>query len=438
MPPLVYRISQLLCKLLKDVYLGTNLGLYSLLWTLLSGRFLTSRGALFPALTDFGLDKETARRSEAALAYGQWKIATLLTSWQQIVTEEGAFQPHCHGGIRPVPVDITAFYRAHLTGCVSKHYTSQAGKALPAIVFGLVGRVGSVAGKRLCLPRHILRLTQGETEREFAKRLLSEAGHSLQKDEALIVDAGFSLADLLGIVGIRFVVRGAINFTARQNRLPDYAGQGCRPKFGKPMRAVAGKRKNKVLPATEPDQRFTRVIGGQKVTVLVWNDLVLPDAKPGSPSFRCVVFVHPRYKKPLILVTNLDIDVEALLALYRDRWPIEMLPQAAKPLLGCERSFVFGTESVYRLPELALLAGNVLSYVAATSQPVATGFWDRCVRPTCGRLRRVVSRVRFSELLVPDAQLRKKASVTAHLPKGILGHRRQKAVNDLRTQPRAA
>ena len=219
MPTLVYRISTLLSKLLNDVHQGTNLGLFCLLWTLLSGRLLTSRGALFPALTDFGLDKAAVYRSEAALAYGQWKIASLLANWQQIVTEEGQFQPHSHGGIRPVPVDITAFYRAHLSGCVSKHYTSQAGKALPAIVLGLVARVGSVSGKRLCLPRHILRLTQGERERDFAKRLLSEAASSLQKDEALIVDAGFSLVDVLGIPGIRFVLRGAINFTARQNQL---------------------------------------------------------------------------------------------------------------------------------------------------------------------------------------------------------------------------
>ena len=64
----VYPISTLLAKLPKDVYLGTNLGLFCLLWTLMSGRFLASCGALFPALTDFGLDKEAVKRSEAALA----------------------------------------------------------------------------------------------------------------------------------------------------------------------------------------------------------------------------------------------------------------------------------------------------------------------------------------------------------------------------------
>lgn len=95
-------------------------------------------------------------------------------------------------------------------------------------------------------------------------------------------------------------------------------------------------------------------------------------------------------------------------------------------MLGAHRAFVFGDESRHRLPELALLAGNIVTYVAATSAAVATGFWDRCCHPTCGRLRRVLLRVAFSAIPVPAGALRKKASVTAHLPTGVQGHRRLK------------
>ncbi len=77
-------------------------------------------------------------------------------------------------------------------------------------------------------------------------------------------------------------------------------------------------------------------------------------------------------------------------------------------MVGAHRAFVFGDESRYRLPELALLAGNVLAYVAATSAAVATGFWDRCCRPTCGRLRRVLLRVDFAAIPVPEGALRKR------------------------------
>ena len=100
-------------------------------------------------------------------------------------------------------------------------------------------------------------------------------------------------------------------------------------------------------------------------------------------------------------------------------------------MVGAHRAFVFGGESRHRLPELALLAGNVLAYVATTSAAVAMGLWDRCCRPTCGRLRRVLLRVDFSEVPVPEGPLRKKASVTAHLPKGVQGHRRRKSIRTL-------
>jgi len=89
---------------------------------------------------------------------------------------------------------------------------------------------------------------------------------------------------------------------------------------------------------------------------------------------------------------------------------------------------VCGGESRHRLPELALLAGNVLAYVAATAAAVATGFWDRGCRPTCGRLRRVLLHGDFSKSPVPEGPLRNKVSVTAHLPQGVQGHRRQQGV----------
>jgi hypothetical protein len=137
------------------------------------------------------------------------------------------------------------------------------------------------------------------------------------------------------------------------------------------------------------------------------------------------VIHDPRYHDPLVVATNLPLSASAGWGLYRDRWPIEQVPLAAKQMLGAHRACVCGGESRHRLPELGLLAGNVLAYVAATTAAVATGFWDRCCRPTCGRLRRVLLRVDFSEIPIPAGPLRKKASVTAHLPKGVQGHRRR-------------
>jgi hypothetical protein len=294
------------------------------------------------------------------------------------------------------------------------------------MVFGMVADVGSVGKKRLPLLRHLLRQQVGETEAQLQARLLKETARTLHKNEIQVVDAGFSLVNLLSNKEAAFVMRLDQNATARRNVLPPYPGRGAPCKYGEVVRPLARTYKGKKLAATAPTKIERWKAGRHRVRAYIFEDLVLSDACPGSATFRIVVIFDPRYKKPLILATNRPLSAYALWRLYADRWPVEQMPLASKQMLGCERSFVFSQESRWRLPELAMLAGNLLSYVAACSAPVATGFWDRCARPTSGRLRRVLARLSFSDLPLLSGQVRKKNSPTAHLPKGVAAHRRQK------------
>ena len=192
------------------------------------------------------------------------------------------------------------------------------------------------------------------------------------------------------------------------------------------MRPRARSYRDPWLGATPPDKVARWKVGRRTVRALILEGLVEKEQKPGAASFGCRVILDPHDKDPLVLATHLSITAYALFCLYRDRWPIEQVPLAAKQMLGAERRFVLGLHSRLRLPELALFSGNLLTYVAATSTPVASGFWDRCARPTCGRLRRQWLRLDFSELPVPEGQMRNKASVSAHLPKGVKAHRSKK------------
>jgi hypothetical protein len=100
---------------------------------------------------------------------------------------------------------------------------------------------------------------------------------------------------------------------------------------------------------------------------------------------------------------------------------------AAKQLLGAARQFVHAPETCQRLPELALLAGAVLSSAAATAPVIPIGFWDRRPQPTSGRLRRLLARTPFPQDFPVPARLRQTASATAQLPKGCWGQRRPPA-----------
>jgi hypothetical protein len=439
MHPTVYRVATVLCALVRGVPVGTNLGLVVLFWMLLTGRLLESRGAVIPALSALGLPPAVVRRSWAALGQGAWTKDQLLANWQGWVAQEGAWQPHVVGGYSPVAGDTTGFWRPHLQGCPTPHYSAAAGKALSAIPLGIVARVGSVDGQRLGVPLALVRAPTGEpSPRAHDRALVREAVAVLTPTDVLVVDRAFGVALLQDEAVPAWAARLPKHFTARRVTPPPYRGRGRPPTRGVLVRPLARRRQGKVLAATSPDAVTTWVEDGRVLRAEQWTDLVLPDAAPGAPRFQVVAVHDPRYRTPLLVATALPLPPREVRELYRNRWPVEQLPLAAKQLLGAARQFVSAPETCQRLPELALLAGAVLSYLAATQEAVPTGFWDRRPRRTPGRLRRLLADAPFPWNYPWPTPLRAKAAVTAHLPKGWFGQRRPKPAPAAATPAEAA
>jgi len=147
----------------------------------------------------------------------------------------------------------------------------------------------------------------------------------------------------------------------------------------------------------------------------------VPD--PANETFDVYAIYDPEFKEPWLLATPVTLKAQSVRAIYRDRWPVEQIPLSAKQMVGAQRQFVHHPESVQRLPELALLAGSILSFLAASFPPTPTGFWDRAPKRTPGRFRRLLMGQPFPKDASISGQFRKKASVTAHLPKGILARK---------------
>lgn len=428
MPEPVYRTLTLLGSLVLPLPVGTNMGLLHLLWMLVSGQLLATRGAVIPGLSACGLSERAVRRAWAALGQGAWDSSVLLARWTAMVLAEGRWQPQQHGGYQPVAVDVTAFFRPQLQDCPTTHYHAEAGKALPAIPFGVLGPVGRVGSQRLALPRAFVRADPADPRTSTHQRLVVRAAVAqCAADEALVFDAGFSLTLVQEEGAMRYVVRCAKNDTFRRASPPPYRGRGRPPTRGERVRPLPRRRKGQLIAATPPDRTATWREDDVVLRAEIWDDLVRPDAAPGAPSFMVVALYDPRYRDPLLLATPLPLTAPELRACYPDRWAIEQIPLAAKEMVGATRSFVHAKETCQRLPELALLAGAILSYVAATAPAVPTGFWDRRPRPTPGRLRRVLTRCPFPHDFPFPARLREKASPTAHLPTGFWGQRRRRA-----------
>jgi hypothetical protein len=88
----------MLSTLVTPLPRGANLGLLHLLWMLVSGRLLASRGALFPAVPETGLSDGPVRRAWAALTSPGWSSDALIQRWGQPVAPAGRWQAHRHGG----------------------------------------------------------------------------------------------------------------------------------------------------------------------------------------------------------------------------------------------------------------------------------------------------------------------------------------------------
>ncbi len=426
---------QAMAFIVQVVPIGTNIGLIRILWVMVNSSFLQSRGAVLSALHLSGFEAQEIRRSWAALRYGTWEVNELLENWQVYVASQNQWRARRYERYRVLSVDITGFWRPHLQGWTGKHYHNLAQKALPAVVVGVIIISGQVGTHRIPLLRRLVRCQPQVRKAEFRCQLLKEAATHAESDMVIVVDAEFGLAELQAARVLRYVVRLATNVTARRNQVPAYKGRGRPGLYGEKVRPLPRKWKERQISATPPDQQSQFVYQGRHIQIAFWHGLVGADTPatadignaPGA--FSIYVYDDPLYKQPLVLATNLQLAApETAYLIYRDRWPVEQAPLATKQMIGLHRHFVFAPEVCFRLPELGLVAGAILTYVAAVLPPMPTAFWDRAPKPTPGRLRRVLAQADFPNLLDFDLELRKKNSVTAHLPKGIDAHRRTKQV----------
>ena len=113
MPNVIETVLPMVCKTVEYAPIGTNLGLLYLIWALISGQFLESRGGIFPALAQLGLPKAAVRRSWAALNKGGWQIGKLIVAWREQVETAGRWQAVRVDGYRVKAGDMSAscFYR---------------------------------------------------------------------------------------------------------------------------------------------------------------------------------------------------------------------------------------------------------------------------------------------------------------------------------------
>jgi len=439
-----YRILELIEQMVTVAPKGTALGLCDLISAMFSGYFIESGGAVMPAVETYLRqeikdEKERERRSRRAakaLTYGNYNLKELMDKLQEIVQAEGRWQPIMAQGYRIMPVDFTAYRRKAVKKLKSKAYVSDVNGAVPAVPIGMIGTVGEVNGQRVALLKNVvltdLNVNEGTTHK---KQLYKQVATELEKDELAVFDAGFKLVEAAEVNIKRCLIRLSKNCTFGKTggQIPERtSAKGPTPTQYKAeiVRPLARTHGGQTLPATPADEIYTMTDeNGREIRVHIWHELFFLERHLRDVTDKCkkhelrhmplkvMAIYDPDYDDPLLLGSPLlSLKPAAAYKIYVTRWPIEGVPQTGKYLLsgGTGTHYVHHPTAMQRLPALSLIFGSLLKYVAATLPPFRTGFWDRVLKPTYGRLLRHLKKVGIPL----SKQLFKKGSVTAHLPVG--------------------
>ena len=262
-------IMPALIAVVIELPIGTNLGLLHLLWMMVTGKGILSRGALFPGLQASGFIPDAVHRAWAAFRYGVWRIADLMAAWTAYVQAQGEWQASIYEGYRVKAADITGFSRPALKACPTKHYHGEAGKALPAIPIGLVAEVGRVGKQRIALPTAMVRARVGDpSEQRLKEDLLRQVMSHLGLDEVTVLDAGFKPSEVEGVSLSRVVLRLAKNATFRRNYLPLRKKRGRPPEYGEYIRPLARRRKKRRF---QPRPLTVPPLSKRKARALRWT-----------------------------------------------------------------------------------------------------------------------------------------------------------------------
>jgi hypothetical protein len=439
-----YRILDLIEQMVAVAPKGTALGLCDLISAMFSGYFIESGGAIMPAVEAFLYQEikdeseraARSRRAAKAVTYGSYNVNELIDKLSEIVQAEGQWKPITAQGYRIVSVDFTAYRRTAVEKLKTKAYVSEVNQAVPAVPIGLIASVGEVQRQRVALLKSVvltdLTVNNGSAHK---KQLYKRVATKLDKDELAVFDAGFGLAEAAEANIERCILRLAKNctFGKTAGQVPERISEKGRiPTQYKAdiVRPLARKHGDKMLAATAADEICTITDErGREIEVHIWHKLYflerqLPAVaderkkdKLRKMPLKVMAIYDPDYDEPLLVGTPLlSLEPEAAYKSYITRWPVEGLPQTGKYILsgGGGTHYVHHPTALQRIPTLSLIFGSLLKYAAATLPPFRTGFWDRQVKPTYGRLLRQLKKVGIPL----SEQLFKKGSATAHLPVG--------------------
>jgi hypothetical protein len=370
-------------SLIQTLPSGTAFSIGIVLIVMMTGRLVQSKGSLARAALPFVVHLRWGwHRVERAMERGKLFLDTLF---------DHAFL-WCVANLPVEPVRLGSEQREVLAldsstiarwrsgarlALAGKGYCHRAGRAVRANIVAAVSSVVFIGGVRVGLVR---RIRFGASCEEAVDKLFNDLPESVGK-RLIVVDAGIATQErfaratdkdaLMGRLRINCKLRGAPPPPTGKRGHPAWHGAVLHPGI--------------VEPEVAPMEDFTQPGEKGEVRIRRWNELHFEETR--QRIIDVVRIDDPAHKKPLLVGTTArELRTEEFVLGYPHRWPVETNFFVAQDTAAMEMPRAWTEKAVERRIGLSLLSGSVLKAIAAVSEPLAMGPWDRKPKPSAGRL----------------------------------------------------
>src|ERR671925_1773693 len=370
-------------NLIQTLPAGTAFFIGIVLVVMMTGRLVQTKGSLARATLPFVLHLRWGwHRVERAMERGKFSLDAFVDRAYGWCVANLPVEPVYLGAEQREVVAIDSATIARLRAVkrlalAGKGYCHRAGRAVRANIVAVITSVVMIRGVRVGLVR---RTRFGASCQEAVQRVFSDLPPTDTK-RLIVVDAGIATKEQFAAATAHDALLGRLRRNCKLRCAPP-------PPNGKRWRnPIHGPvlHPGRDLPEVAPDEELTFPSEAGPVRLRRWNQVHWEGYHQTPVDVLRVD--DPDYKKPLLVGTTAgELTTEELWQAYPHRWPVETLFYIGAETTATEKPRAWTEQAVERRIGLGLLSGSLLKAIAAMSEGLAMGPWDRKPQPSAGRL----------------------------------------------------
>jgi hypothetical protein len=377
----VYLTAAAINSLIQTLPSGTGYGIGLVLIVMMRGRLMHHKGSLARAALPLVLELRWGwHRVERAMERGKFLLDGLFdwaSEWCLTHLEVEPVRLGCPGR-EVIALDSSTIARLRCqvgkAALLGKGYCHRAGRAN---IIATAVSIVLIRGVRLGWVR---RVRFGASCEAAVSQLFADLPKSVAA-RLIVGDAGIATKEQFAAATAHEALLGRLRRNCKLRCAPP-------PPNGKRGRnSIHGPvlHPGRSLPEVAPDEDLTFPSEAGPVRLRRWHQ-VHWEGYHQTP-VDVLRAADPSYKEPgLVGTTAGELTTEELWQAYPHRWPVETLFYIGAETTATEKPRAWTEQAVERRIGLGLVSGSLLKAIAAMSEGLAMGPWDRKPQPSAGRL----------------------------------------------------